>query len=176
MILFLSCPNILSSVPDGYIKGASCGLRRKARSTKEGDFFKMMYNMAATLQFVILKFDRFQAGGAVQEGQNPERRRGAQCASSIQPADGGSVWGLWFWSRKWPHRQGRDQPCHAHSVWGQLGDREQGGWWVGKTRHPANERWFYILTPSFIGWAHTQNDPWINLSPFFWVLLRMFHG
>ena len=24
---------------------------------------------------------------------------------------------------------------------------------------PANERWRYTVTPSFIGWAHTQNDP-----------------
>ena len=24
----------------------------------------------------------------------------------------------------------------------------------------ANERMCYIATPSFIGWAHTQNDPW----------------
>ena len=26
--------------------------------------------------------------------------------------------------------------------------------------HPANERWRYSVTPSLIGWAHTQNDPW----------------
>ena len=25
--------------------------------------------------------------------------------------------------------------------------------------HPANERWCYTVTPSLIGWAHTQNDP-----------------
>ena len=25
--------------------------------------------------------------------------------------------------------------------------------------HPANERWRYIVTPSLIGWAHTQNGP-----------------
>ena len=24
---------------------------------------------------------------------------------------------------------------------------------------PANERWCYTVTPSLIGWAHTQNDP-----------------
>ena len=24
---------------------------------------------------------------------------------------------------------------------------------------PANERWRYIVTPSLIGWAHTQDDP-----------------
>ena len=24
---------------------------------------------------------------------------------------------------------------------------------------PANERWHYIVTPSLIDWAHTQNDP-----------------
>ena len=26
--------------------------------------------------------------------------------------------------------------------------------------HPANERWCYSVTPSLIGWAQTQNDPW----------------
>ena len=25
--------------------------------------------------------------------------------------------------------------------------------------HPANERWRYDVTPSLIGWVHTQNDP-----------------
>ena len=25
--------------------------------------------------------------------------------------------------------------------------------------HPANERWYYSVLPSLIGWAHTQNDP-----------------
>ena len=25
--------------------------------------------------------------------------------------------------------------------------------------HPANERWHYTVTPSFIGWGHTQNEP-----------------
>ena len=25
---------------------------------------------------------------------------------------------------------------------------------------PANESWRYTVTPSLIGWAHTQNDPW----------------
>ena len=25
---------------------------------------------------------------------------------------------------------------------------------------PVNERWCYNVTPSLIGWAHTQNDPW----------------
>ena len=24
---------------------------------------------------------------------------------------------------------------------------------------PANERWCYSVTPSLIGWAHTENDP-----------------
>ena len=27
---------------------------------------------------------------------------------------------------------------------------------------PANERWRYIVTSSPIGWAHTQNDPWVR--------------
>ena len=26
--------------------------------------------------------------------------------------------------------------------------------------HPANERWCYSVTPSLIGWVHTQNDAW----------------
>ena len=33
---------------------------------------------------------------------------------------------------------------------------------------PANERRRYTVTPSLIGWAHTQNDPcsrFINLYP-----------
>ena len=25
--------------------------------------------------------------------------------------------------------------------------------------HPANERQFYCVAPSLIGWAHTENDP-----------------
>ena len=25
--------------------------------------------------------------------------------------------------------------------------------------HPANERWRYTVTPSLIGWMHTQNNP-----------------
>ena len=25
---------------------------------------------------------------------------------------------------------------------------------------PANERWCNVVTPSLIGWVHTQNDPW----------------
>ena len=25
----------------------------------------------------------------------------------------------------------------------------------------ANETWRYNVTSSLIGWAHTQNDPWI---------------
>ena len=28
--------------------------------------------------------------------------------------------------------------------------------------HSANERWRYSVTPSLIGWAHTQNDPCSN--------------
>ena len=34
---------------------------------------------------------------------------------------------------------------------------------------PANERWRYIVTPSLIGWAHTQND--LCQSILSWVLL-----
>ena len=26
---------------------------------------------------------------------------------------------------------------------------------------PVNERWCYIVMSSLIGWAHTQNDPWV---------------
>ena len=26
----------------------------------------------------------------------------------------------------------------------------------------ANERWRYTVMPSFIGWVHTQNDPWVQ--------------
>ena len=29
---------------------------------------------------------------------------------------------------------------------------------------PANERRRYNVTSSLIGWAHTQNDPWLQLS------------
>ena len=28
--------------------------------------------------------------------------------------------------------------------------------------HPANKRWRYIVTSSFIGWVHIQNDPCIH--------------
>ena len=31
---------------------------------------------------------------------------------------------------------------------------------------PANERWRYTVTPSLIGWAHTQNDPWNHTKTF----------
>ena len=27
---------------------------------------------------------------------------------------------------------------------------------------PVNERRRYIVTSSLIGWAHTQNDPWVS--------------
>ena len=30
----------------------------------------------------------------------------------------------------------------------------------------ANERWCYNVTSSLIGWAHTQNDPYIGASTF----------
>ena len=31
---------------------------------------------------------------------------------------------------------------------------------------PVNQRWRYIITPSLIGWAHTQNDPcWCQYIP-----------
>ena len=30
--------------------------------------------------------------------------------------------------------------------------------------HLANERWCYIVTSSFIGWVHTQHDPWFFFS------------
>ena len=26
---------------------------------------------------------------------------------------------------------------------------------------PTNERWCYTVTPSLIGWVHTQNDSWV---------------
>ena len=29
---------------------------------------------------------------------------------------------------------------------------------------PANERWRYTVTPSVIGWVHTQNNPWRHMS------------
>ena len=32
--------------------------------------------------------------------------------------------------------------------------------WFILCMRPANERWRYSVTPSLIGWAHTQNDPW----------------
>ena len=31
--------------------------------------------------------------------------------------------------------------------------------------HPANESRRYIVTPSLIGWVHTQNDPWACIYP-----------
>ena len=36
---------------------------------------------------------------------------------------------------------------------------------------PANERRRYIVTPSPIGWTHTQNDPWCLLMP--WCLPQL---
>ena len=33
-------------------------------------------------------------------------------------------------------------------------------WWrIILCMHTANERWRYKVTPSLIGWTHTQNDP-----------------
>ena len=29
-------------------------------------------------------------------------------------------------------------------------------------KHPAIERWRYTVTPSLIGWVHTQNNPWAS--------------
>ena len=49
-------------------------------------------------------------------------------------------------------------------------------WWIAQTvceqaftgfilwMHPANERWCYIVTPSLIGWVHSQNDPCIQCA------------
>ena len=46
---------------------------------------------------------------------------------------------------------------------------------------PANERWCYTVTPSVIGWAHTQNDPyycmctlWMYLF-IYWFLCMALH-
>ena len=36
--------------------------------------------------------------------------------------------------------------------------------WIILCMRPANERWRYNVTPSLIGWAHTQNDPWFNVE------------
>ena len=33
--------------------------------------------------------------------------------------------------------------------------------WIILCMCPANERRRYIITSSLIGWAHTQNDPWL---------------
>ena len=30
--------------------------------------------------------------------------------------------------------------------------------------HPANEIWRYTVTPSLIGWVHTQNDSWQDIE------------
>ena len=43
---------------------------------------------------------------------------------------------------------------------------------------PANERWRYSVTPSLIGWAHTQDDPWFwtakyGIKCFSWSLADM---
>ena len=37
--------------------------------------------------------------------------------------------------------------------------------------HPANERWRYTVTPSLIGWAHAQNDPWSEYLWEYWLSL-----
>ena len=37
--------------------------------------------------------------------------------------------------------------------------------------HAANEGWRYTVTPSLLGWAHTQNDPWIYNSEVSIVLI-----
>ena len=45
--------------------------------------------------------------------------------------------------------------CNAISYW--LGAYTESG--IILCMRPANERWRYTVTPSLIGWAHTQNDP-----------------
>ena len=37
--------------------------------------------------------------------------------------------------------------------------------------HPANGRRRYIVTSSLIGWAHSQNDPWL-----LWSAIRYLSG
>ena len=37
------------------------------------------------------------------------------------------------------------------------------GTWTILCMCPTNERWRYNVTSSLIGWAHTQNDPWVNI-------------
>ena len=40
--------------------------------------------------------------------------------------------------------------------------------------HLANERWSCSLTPSLIGWAHTQNDPFICRHKGEWKVRHVF--
>ena len=56
-------------------------------------------------------------------------------------------WGWWFETPPW-------------SLWRQCNEF----WCIAMIilcMRPANERWRYTVTPSLIGWAHTQNDPCI---------------
>ena len=40
--------------------------------------------------------------------------------------------------------------------------------------HPANKRWRYSVTPSLIGWAHTQTDPyWQTTTKFTHVTITI---
>ena len=73
---------------------------------------------------------------------------------------------------------------HSVPLTYQYGRRNDNSWIILCTR-PANKRRRYIVTSSFIGWAHTQNDPWLYFSRNiltvlwcynFWVSLAVFIG
>ena len=40
---------------------------------------------------------------------------------------------------------------------------------------PVNERWHCSVKASLIGWAHTQNDPWISHSDLFVSIIKSYH-
>ena len=54
--------------------------------------------------------------------------------------------------------------CQALTSSPLYGNRDVGQQWAGfiLCMRPANERRRYIVTSSLIGWAHTQNDPWVD--------------
>ena len=87
-------------------------------------------------------------------------------------------WKLSFWqlsvqpvmkiSSKWRHfrfsehiaMDGTDTPIHVFSQLSWHYKHVRHGSEIILCMHPANERWRYNVTPSLIGWAQTQNDPW----------------
>ena len=59
------------------------------------------------------------------------------------------------------HAQYFNSRCPDFIVWHVINCQNDVAW-INLCMHPANERWCYSVTPSLIGRAHIQNDPWFG--------------